>query len=117
MFLGVEFLSYIFTETYTKIETVEERILKAFPKDPIMLEVARCESGLHQFTNGTTTSGKIDSRDKGLFQISLKYWGKTAKELGYDLFTEDGNIRMAKYILEHQGLNSWLWSSKCWLKK
>jgi len=78
-----------------------------------MVEVARAESGIRQFdANGNVIMSP--TKDAGLFQINWVNWD-TAKRLGYDIYTVEGNIAMAKYLLRSQGLNAWSESAKNWL--
>lgn len=91
-------------------------MVEAFPTDPIMLEVARCESGVKQHDKNGKVIMNTKTNDKGIFQINEIHWPK-AKQLGYDLDTFEGNIKMAQYILKTQGLNAWYSSVHCWLAK
>lgn len=99
---------------------VIEKIVKV--KDdtipPILKKIASCE-GITQFDkNGKVVVGKINSSDKGALQINEKIWGKKAKELGYDIYTEAGNYAMGKWLLENYGSTPWVHSAqKCWVKK
>lgn len=78
----------------------------------------RCESGLRQFDkNGNVLRGVVNPLDTGIAQINLKYHGARAEELGYDLFTEDGNIAFAKLLYKEQGTKPWHWSRHCWGSK
>ena len=99
---------------------VIEKIVKV--KDdtipPILKKIFECESGgKHYDKNGKVIKGKVDSDDTGVAQINLRYHGKEAKRLGYDLMTEKGNIGYAKYLLENFGTKFWSASAKCWSKK
>ena len=52
--------------------------------------------------------------DWGMCQISDKYWLKKSIELGYDIFTQEGNLKMAEWLYENGGIWHWRWSKKCW---
>jgi cytochrome c556 len=81
----------------------------------IMVRIAKCESGLRQFdSNGDVLRGKVNPQDVGMFQINEKYHLEKAKELGYDIYTTEGNIKMAAYIYLTEGAKAWSASSKCW---
>jgi len=81
----------------------------------ILKRIAFCESGNEQFEkDGTIKRGRINPQDIGKYQINLKYWKAEAEELGYDLFTEEGNTQMALYIFNKVGTKAWSWSVKCW---
>jgi len=47
-------------------------------------------------------------------QINEKYHKTTARELGYDLYTLEGNLLYGKYLYDTQGSNPWKASSRCW---
>lgn len=91
---------------------------------PVVLQrIAGCESqgkakseGSHLAKNGqvvvhANTNGTVDA---GIFQINVSVWGKKATELGYNLFTEEGNKSMALWIYHNVGTSPWTSSSKCW---
>jgi len=91
-------------------------IKKAFPKEPLMLKVADCESiGLRHYINGKVLRGEVVKEDVGLFQINETYWLKKSLELGIDIYDLEGNIKMARYIYDTQGLSAWSASFRnCW---
>ena len=83
----------------------------------ILEKIAECESGgIHFDNNGQVIKGKINPLDTGKYQINLKYWGDEARQLGYNLFTFEGNTLMALWIYEHYGTKPWSWSKDCWSK-
>lgn len=72
-----------------------------------MLPTLQCESGLKQFNpDGTIITSRTN--DVGIAQVNLKVWGKKAEELGYDLTTTIGNLKMAKYVYTVQGPEAWV---------
>ncbi len=80
-----------------------------------MLDVARCESGIRQFTsNGEVITSR--TADRGLFQINPVHF-KTAKSLGLDVDTVEGNIIYAWYLYQMNGLRDWSSSKSCWQKE
>lgn len=93
----------------------------------ILLKIADCESGerdkygraipgtAKQFNkDGSVVRGEANPQDIGKHQINLYWNGEKAKQLGYDLFTEEGNTKMALYLYETRGTKDWLWSASCW---
>ena len=54
-----------------------------------------------------------ENTDWGMCQISDKYWLKKSQELGYDIFTREGNLKMAEWLYEAQGTYPWRWSKSC----
>lgn len=100
---------------YTTAEVIKEVPIQA----PVLERIAKCESGGSQFDkNGqlTLNGNKDGSVDIGKFQINNKYWGKKAKELGYDLTKEKDNEAFAQYLYTNYGTDAWVWSKKCWNK-
>ncbi len=105
-----------FIETNTP-EAMEAYLRKEFADRPILVEIARCESNFKQFDeNGLVVHGRVDSRDIGLMQINEHYQGDTAKKLGLDLYTLEGNMEYAEHLYDEQGTKPWNASSKCWNK-
>jgi hypothetical protein len=79
----------------------------------ILIQIADCESGIRQYDD----QGKVlrgPTKDIGLFQIA-PLWIPTAQKLGYDIFTEKGNVQMALYIYHLYGTQPWTSSDGCWL--
>lgn len=101
------------TPAITKL-TVED-LEKALPA--VLLKIAECESHNKQFNpDGSVIRGKQNPKDVGRFQIN-EYWnGTTAKKLGYDIYTWEGNTKMALYLYDKRGTKDWLWSKWCWSK-
>lgn len=97
------------TVDYVAVErTIEEMI-----GNPVLVEIAKCESGLRHFVEGKVIRGTVNPKDIGLFQISETYWLDVSRELGHDIYTVEGNIAMAKYIYEENGVKPWRWSAPC----
>ena len=83
----------------------------------VLQRIANCESRNKQFDkNGNVLRGNQNRHDVGRFQINEKIWGKIASSTGYDIYTWEGNTKMALYIYKKQGLNAWAWSFLCWHK-
>ena len=108
-----------------KLETIPMPESKGFK--PIvklrqeLIPVCACESTgkvtgtPRQFNkDGTVVTGKINKLDKGMCQINLHYHESTAKKMGLDLLTEQGNIQYANHLFQTQGYAPWKASSACW---
>lgn len=106
-------------------ETVVATTTNPEPEKPklrdALVPICACESvgkkdGVPQQFNadGSVVHGRIDPDDRGLCQINRRYWGKKSEELGYNIETEDGNISMANWIYDHEGVEPWRWSKPCW---
>lgn len=97
--------------------TVEEIVREEFKDIPMMIEVARCESGFVHFKeNGELLRGHINAQDVGVMQINEKYHLKESKALGHDIHTLAGNLAYARYLYEKNGLRDWRYSEFCWSK-
>jgi hypothetical protein len=90
---------------------------------PLLKHIASCESWgdpdkePREFnSSGTVLRGFPNPNDVGLGQINLPTWGAKAKELGFDLFTYQGNLAMTKWIFDHYGSKPWTYSQGCWGK-
>lgn len=89
--------------------------------DAGLVQVCSCESTgranqtpTQYDSSGNVLHGKINHSDIGECQINNTYNGKQATELGWDIYTEDGNIKMANWMYEHEGYKPWSWSKGCW---
>lgn len=86
---------------------------------PVMDRIKKCESGGRQFDkNGkiVTRKNKNGSFDYGAYQINGRVWSNKALELGYDIFTEQGNRDMAYWIYRNVGTAAWIASKDCWYR-
>jgi transaldolase len=100
----------------TRDQAVMEKYLRqVFADDPILVEVARCESNFrHYDKDGKVVKGRVDSADIGVMQINERYHAQTAEKLGLDIHTITGNVAYAKYLFEKEGTEPWSASQKCW---
>ena len=66
--------------------------------------------------DGSVLRGFPNPQDVGLAQINLPTWAASAKKLGFDLFTYDGNLAMPKWIFDNDPRHeeNWKWSERCW---
>lgn len=69
-----------------------------------------------QFKDGKVLLGYPNPNDVGLAQINEPTWGATAKRLGFDIYTAQGNLAMAKWIFNTYGSAPWKYSEGCWGK-
>lgn len=85
---------------------IRSRILAEFSDVDGFDRVIECESHFRQFD----ASGEVlrsDTDDVGATQINLHYWLDESKKLGYDIYTLDGNLKMARVVYERQGVEAW----------
>lgn len=98
-------------------QTVHQYIAQYFADEPIMVAVAACESRFHQYdADGSIYRGEQNNLDVGVMQINEHYHSATAKKLGLDLYTLQGNAAYARYLYEKQGTQPWSSSAPCWSK-
>jgi hypothetical protein len=101
----------------TGSQAIQSYLHQEYFDAPILIEVARCESEFRQFDkNGKVIRGRVVSDDIGVMQINEFYHGETAKNMGMDIYTTEGNVAYAKYLYEKYGLNPWSASKPCWNK-
>lgn len=102
----------------TRLDNQKEIELKAkkyFKDDPILVEIARCESSFRQKdADGTILRGKVNKGDVGLMQINEYYHADKAESMGLDLETLEGNMAYAKYLYNKEGVKPWVSSKPCW---
>jgi len=89
-------------------EHIAEEILEVFPEAPIMLAVAKCESGFKPLADR-------DNRnvDVGLFQINQVHLDRL-NELGLDRRDLQDNLTYARMLYDERGLGHWYMSEHCW---
>lgn len=100
-----------------KTESLGDYVKEYFTDEPILAEIAQCESHMrHTDENGTILRGEVDSDDIGVMQINTRYHLEDSKELGLDIYSLNGNLAYAKYLYEKQGTKPWNASRPCWGK-
>ena len=92
--------------------------------NPTLIPVCSCESTGKKYgtptqwdEDGNVLHGRINHNDIGMCQINVEPRnGNIQKsiELGFDVYTEQGNIKYANWLYEHAGLTPWNWSKGCW---
>ncbi len=101
----------------TNRKAIEKYLREHYSDTPILVEIARCESTFtHYDKEGTLIRGKVNNADVGVMQINEKYHLDTAKKLGFDIHTVEGNVNYAKYLYKKFGASPWSASSPCWGK-
>jgi hypothetical protein len=79
------------------------------PKD--LQRVALCESGGKQFRE----NGKVimsPTHDAGILQINVPIHRQAALNMGYDIFTLEGNIGYGMHLYRTEGLRPWVCARK-----
>jgi hypothetical protein len=95
---------------------VKQAVQTYFADIPIMVRIAECESQFRQIDAETeeVLRGRVNSADRGVMQINEMYHGETARKLGLNLLTLEGNMAYARHLYEEQGTRPWSSSAACW---
>lgn len=94
---------------------VEGEVREYFEDEPVMAEIARCESHFqHWEAPGVVLKNKEGSSATGVFQIMASVHAPEANVLGYDLEDLHGNMAYARHLYEQQGTAPWNASRYCW---
>lgn len=97
------------------VELISKKAINEGVNVRLATSIAFCESTYRQYDdNGSALRGKENSQDVGLFQINEKYHLKKSQELGFDIYTTNGNIDYAMWLLKNEGSKHWNWSKPCW---
>ena len=101
--------------SFINSKNVEAYIKAEYADEPILVDVARCESTFRQFDKtGNILRGKVNSADVGVMQINEKYHAEEAVKMGYNIYTTEGNVAFAKYLYSKYGGDPWSSSESCW---
>jgi len=101
-------------------ELIREKSARVGVDGNLATAIAFCESTNQQFSDeeaGVVMRGKENPLDVGLFQINEKFHLEKSQKLGYDIYTLEGNIDYALWLLKNEGSYHWKWSQGCWQKK
>lgn len=94
------------TPTLPTLAETETAVRSYFADVPAMILIAKCESGFRQYnTNGTPLRGS--GLYIGVFQVDEKIHAGTARGMGMDIYTLDGNLAYAKYLYDQAGTRPW----------
>lgn len=121
---GTNFL-YVYGKTHSPHSstnppetTILTKLQDAFPDNPVMIEIAKCESELRQFDEiGEPLTGGVNGSMIGLFQFNNDIHATEAQRKGIDIKTLEGNIEYAKILFATEGFNPWISSFSCWSDK
>ncbi len=103
--------------SFSTSKDIESYLHEQYFDAPILIEIARCESELRQFDkNGNIIRGRANPDDVGVMQINEFYHAETAKKMGLNLHTVEGNVAFGKYLYSKYGTSAWSASEPCWSK-
>ncbi len=99
----------------TESKDIEAYVREVTAQDPILAEVARCESTFRQYgKDGKVIRGIANPQDVGVMQINERYHAERALKLGYDIYTVEGNVAYGKFLYSKYGTDPWSASLPCW---
>lgn len=102
---------------FSESQTVEQYIRSYFADEPVMAEIAKCESQFRQFGKDGKVIKNPGSTAVGVFQIMASIHDEFADDkLGLDIYSLQGNAAYARYIYDRQGTKPWDASKACWSK-
>jgi len=95
-----------------------ELVVRSYFQDiPVMIQIARCESGFrHTLADGSVLRGIVDKDDTGVMQINRRYHEKQAVAMGLDLNDLYQNMTYARALYNKEGTRPWSASAFCWNK-
>lgn len=70
----------------------------------------------HWDSNGKVLRGIVNPHDIGQCQINEDVWGEKARAMGLDIYSFNGNRKMANWIYESYGNSPWYLSKAMWNK-
>ncbi len=95
--------------------TLEEYVREYFHDEPVLAEIAKCESRFrHTDQRGKVLRGEASAEDLGVMQINEFYHEERALKLGFNLHTLDGNLAYARWLYGREGTAPWFASKNCW---
>lgn len=84
----------------------------------LLREIVRAESTWRMYgEDGSVLRGTVNKQDLGLAQINEFYHQKVADELGYDIHSPEGNLKMLVYLYLRDGTSPWVYSQVAWAGK
>jgi hypothetical protein len=112
--LGTSANAQALAQPMPQAQTVEQYVREYFDDEPVMIEIARCESQFRQFDKDGKILKNPNSSAVGVFQIMSSIHADNG--LGLQIDTLQGNAAYAKYLYDKQGTAPWNDSKACWGK-
>lgn len=102
-------------QTSATVSTAEQTVYAKYAKYPILIKIARCESGFQQYEpDGSLNYNDEGSSAVGIMQIMSSVHKEDAMRLDYDITTTEGNLGYALHLYRTQGTTPWNPSKHCW---
>ena len=101
------------TTTHARSYT-EREVRRQFASHPVLISIAKCESGMRQFDKTGKVLKNPNSSAIGVMQIMSSIHSRSAARLGFDIRTLPGNLGYAKHLYRAEGTRPWKASRHCW---
>lgn len=94
--------------------SVESTVRKHFASHPVLIKIAKCESGYQQFETDGRVKKNPNSSAMGVMQIMYSAHHKAATKMGYNIKSTNGNLKYALALYKKEGTKPWKSSKACW---
>ncbi len=103
------------TTTHARSYT-EQEVRKTFASHPVLISIAKCESGMRHFDDKGRVLKNPASSATGVMQIMSSVHRRPAARLGFDIHKLEGNLAYARHLYRTEGTKPWKASRHCWKK-
>jgi hypothetical protein len=90
------------------------QIKAVFADAPLMVQVAKCESGLVHRENGVLFQNSDGSSARGVFQVLMRVHKTQMHKMGLNPEHIDQYLTYVRHLYDQQGLKPWQASKHCW---
>ena len=104
------------TDAMPQSGTVKEYVQAYFADEPLLADIAGCESHFRQYDKDGNVLRNPNSSAIGIMQIMSSIHDPVADKLGLDIYTMQGNLAYAKFLYAAKGTGPWNSSKACWGK-
>lgn len=91
-----------------------QQIRAVFADAPLMVRVAKCESGLVHRQNGELIRNRKGSSARGVFQVLMRVHQPQMYKMGLNPERTDHYLAYVRYLYDQYGLKPWQASEHCW---
>jgi hypothetical protein len=103
-----QFASALLMMPTSNPQDVETQVKNYFQDAPVMVQIAKCESGFRQFDKSLMPLRGGQSKTMiGVFQINEAVHAETAKKMGMDIYSLEGNLAYARHLYNRSGTGPW----------
>lgn len=106
-------LMAIATTTHSRPHA-ETEVRRQFASHPVLIAIARCESGMRHFDDKGRVLKNPHSSATGVMQLMYSVHHRPALRQGLDIRTLKGNLAYALRLYKQEGTRPWNASRHCW---